>query len=104
MAQASAGSSSSTSSAPSRSRWPLPTTFLLAGPRYEHVSSTLMRRRCASCVDDDAAQAQLGGLVPSGMELEDVARVRTPARPESRSRRGPGGGRVSGSPVGSGGR
>ena len=57
-------------------RWPLPTTFLLAGWRYEHVSSTLIRKLCASCADEDAAEGQLAGLVPPGME-RDVWRAYT---------------------------
>ena len=61
--------------------WPLPTLFLEGNPKYNHVSSTLIRSLCQQTnknnnppTSSDAGIEELKDLVP-GSIVDDVARL-----------------------------
>lgn len=58
--------------------WPLPTVFLEGHPKYNHVSSTLIRNLCAGAAGSGktsaAGKEELKDLVPDSI-LGEVARL-----------------------------
>ena len=45
--------------------WPIPTIYLEGNPKYNHVSSTLIRQLCSSDDGKDDVKEALSDLVPS---------------------------------------
>lgn len=48
-------------------RWPLPTAFLEGNPKYNHISSTLIRQMCKAATDEkkEDGKPAMSTLVPA---------------------------------------